>query len=186
MDSIETRICRICGVTKIISEFPHTHGKIHGRICKECSNRAHRKRYNDMTPEEKEIRLSNDRKCNKTPEQIVAKNTRERARNTKYKERVLYKNACKRARERGLEINIEENDIFIPSVCPVLGIPILRDATINSDNSPSLDRIDNSKGYVKGNVRVISWRANSLKRDANIEEIRSILEYMENMEKSTH
>jgi repressor of nif and glnA expression len=53
-------------------------------------------------------------------------------------------------------------------------------------NSPTLDRICNGRGYVKGNVRVISWRANSLKRDANIEEIRSILKYMENTEKSTH
>jgi hypothetical protein len=43
------------------------------------------------------------------------------------------------------------------------------------DNSPSLDRIDTSKGYVKGNVWVISWRANKLKSDATLAELESIV-----------
>jgi hypothetical protein len=41
-----------------------------------------------------------------------------------------------------------------------------------SDGSPSLDRIDPGQGYVPGNVRVISDRANRLKGDRSIETLR--------------
>jgi hypothetical protein len=37
--------------------------------------------------------------------------------------------------------------------------------------SPTLDRIDNSKGYIVGNVWVISMRANRLKSDATVDEL---------------
>ena len=39
------------------------------------------------------------------------------------------------------------------------------------DNSPSLDRIDSSKGYTPDNVWVISRRANIIKHDATLEEL---------------
>jgi hypothetical protein len=47
------------------------------------------------------------------------------------------------------------------------------------DSSPSLDRIDNSKGYVKGNVAVISFRANTLKNNATADELRAIANFMD-------
>jgi len=46
------------------------------------------------------------------------------------------------------------------------------------DAAPSIDRVDNSKGYVPGNVRIISWRANRLKNDATVEEMELIIKYM--------
>jgi hypothetical protein len=42
-----------------------------------------------------------------------------------------------------------------------------------------LDRIDNNEGYVKGNVAVISFRANTLKNNATAEELRAIADYMD-------
>ena len=39
-----------------------------------------------------------------------------------------------------------------------------------SDNSPTLDKFYPSNGYVKGNIQIISWRANSLKKDGSPEE----------------
>ena len=46
-------------------------------------------------------------------------------------------------------------------------------------NSPSLDRTDPKLGYILGNVRVLSWRANYLKGDATVQEIRKLLAWME-------
>lgn len=68
----------------------------------------------------------------------------------------------------------------MPDVCPVLGIPMSREGRKgNRDGWPSLDRLDNVQGYTRDNVRIISYRANSLKRDATPEELRAVLRYME-------
>ncbi len=78
------------------------------------------------------------------------------------------------AKKRGIEFTIEEKDVIIPMLCPVLGIPIIHNTGNGegrSDNSPSLDRIHNDRGYIPGNVVVISWRANMLKKDASIAEL---------------
>jgi hypothetical protein len=63
------------------------------------------------------------------------------------KERVLWLNAKKRAERDRREFSIEPTDIFIPEVCPILGIPIDRNSTVRGGkDSPSLDRLDNNKG----------------------------------------
>jgi hypothetical protein len=82
-----------------------------------------------------------------------------------------------RAKKSGLEFNLVPADLLVPALCPVLGIPLVIGRK-NSPNSPSVDRFDNSKGYVKGNVRVISHRANMLKRDATLAEIERLAAYM--------
>ena len=81
-----------------------------------------------------------------------------------------------RSRVKGHEVTIEESDIDIPIICPILGIPIFVEGRINvragpSDNSPSLDRIDNTKGYIKGNVQVLSHKANTMKGSASPEDL---------------
>lgn len=93
--------------------------------------------------------------------------------------RQLYLNALYRAKRDGIPFSLKRGDIEIPECCPVLGIPLIVGSD-KRDNIPTLDRIDNSKGYIKGNVRVISHRANRLKSDATIEEMKRILRYMEN------
>ena len=63
----------------------------------------------------------------------------------------LWYSAKERADTKGLPFDIELSDINVPSVCPVLGIPInIDNKDIRSDNSPSLDKFYPSKGYVKG------------------------------------
>lgn len=86
-----------------------------------------------------------------------------------------------RANKRGMEFDLTQEDLILPAVCPVLGIPIIVGAGSNAHpNCPSVDRMDNNKGYTKGNIRIISNRANLLKKDATLEEMRAIVRYMEN------
>lgn len=98
----------------------------------------------------------------------------------KNKEKLLFRSARYRAEQKNIDFDISIDDIIIPNVCPILGIPIYRDAKLNKDNSPSIDRIDNSKGYIKGNICVISYKANTLKSFGTIEEFYKIIEYMKN------
>lgn len=90
----------------------------------------------------------------------------------------MLRSARGRAKKRGLLCTITINDFEIPTVCPVLGISLAFENRTQEDNSPSLDRIDNSKGYVSGNVMVISFRANKLKSDATAEELQLLSEYV--------
>ena len=83
---------------------------------------------------------------------------------------MLWLAARQRAKRYELEFDITEDDIKDPLVCPILGIEIIPGAPPRSPNLPSLDRIDNDKGYTKDNVQVISYRANTLKSDMTVEE----------------
>src|SRR5258708_29715579 len=56
------------------------------------------------------------------------------------------------AKWRNLEFNLTIEDIVIPKFCPVFGIQLKTGLGTHTKASPSIDRIDNSKGYVKGNV----------------------------------
>lgn len=90
----------------------------------------------------------------------------------------LFTSAKKRATKKNQLFTISVEDIVVPEVCPVLGITLAIATGHRKDNSPSVDRIDNSKGYIPGNVQVISNRANRIKSDAKIEELLMIAEYM--------
>lgn len=87
--------------------------------------------------------------------------------------------ATARAKKNNIEITIQESDIIIPDVCPILGIKIAPNDGAVSGSSLSLDRKDTTKGYVPGNVFVISHRANNLKRDMTISQLKALLKYME-------
>ena len=52
--------------------------------------------------------------------------------------------------------------------------PMAHSQQCNYGDSPSLDRIFPESGYTKGNVRVISWRANWIKNNSTIEEIEKL------------
>lgn len=76
------------------------------------------------------------------------------------------------------EWDLEMRDIVWPTLCPILGIPLDYFAPVRAENSPSFDRIDCSKGYIKGNVEIVSWRANRIKNDGTKEEHQKIVEWM--------
>lgn len=84
-----------------------------------------------------------------------------------------------RAKNSGLEFSLTLEDIKIPEICPYLKIPLTRiiGEGVQWTNA-SLDRIDNSKGYTKDNIEVISFKANSMKQHASIEDLRSFSTYV--------
>ena len=99
-------------------------------------------------------------------------------------ERGILGRAQQRAKKLGLDFNLELLDIVIPETCPLLGIVLERKTGIQADSTPSLDRIDSSLGYVKDNVWVISWRANNIKRDATLEELKKLVDGLEKVRRT--
>lgn len=91
--------------------------------------------------------------------------------------------ARRRSKETGLPFNITAKDIFIPDKCPVLGILLFKGDGKLHDNSPTLDRLQPELGYVKGNVVVISYKANRIKNNGNLKDLKAVAEWMESVEK---
>jgi hypothetical protein len=86
-----------------------------------------------------------------------------------------------RAKRNGLDFDLTPEDILPwPTHCQVFGVPLQFDCSRHvAEYSPSIDRHDNRLGYVKGNVRVISRRANILKNSATVDELRAVVQYLE-------
>lgn len=90
-------------------------------------------------------------------------------------EKRIYHRAKHRAKIKKLDFNIEVSDINIPEYCPVFKKPFIIG---DKDWGTSIDRLNPSKGYVKGNILIISNRANTLKNNASIEELELIIEFI--------
>lgn len=92
----------------------------------------------------------------------------------------VLKGSKRRAKEKGLEHNLTKEWLLenLPEKCPVFNIELVFGG--ERYNSPSLDRVDNHKGYTIDNVRIISNKANTLKSNATIEELEAIVRYMKN------
>jgi len=86
--------------------------------------------------------------------------------------RKMWYTAQARARYSNLEFDIHHTDIHIPEYCPYLGIKITTTQNEGRQiSNASLDRIDSTKGYIKGNIQVISDLANRMKQDATQEQL---------------
>lgn len=84
-----------------------------------------------------------------------------------------------RARQNGAEFTIVKEDIIIPEICPILGFSLTK-GNGYLPNAMSLDRVNNNKGYIPGNVRVISRQANLLKSSLTLEILENIIKYIKN------
>jgi len=112
-----------------------------------------------------------------------AKNNPEKAKEILRKSRMrnpekrLFNAAKNRAIRKGIDFNIELKDIVIPNKCPYLNVEFIYG---DYDKSLSLDRIDSTKGYIKGNIQVISVKANRMKNTATKEELIIFAKYILN------
>jgi hypothetical protein len=90
-------------------------------------------------------------------------------------EYTIWNSAKSRARRDGLEFNIEPSDIVVPEKCPYLKCKLTPGIGKVCDTSPSLDRINPRLGYIKGNIQVISFRANTIKAGRTLSELQDEL-----------
>lgn len=154
--------CIVCGEAKPVSEFyPDNHSRNGYRSkCKSCQ----------MVD-------------NTTPEALAKKrdyNQRTRAEDVRI---ALYEHSKHRAKVQGVPYGITKEDIIVPKRCPVLDLPLEKGKGRIQDNSPTMDKVIPALGYVIGNCIVMSRRANTLKRDATIDEIYQIDAYMQRVKK---
>ena len=88
----------------------------------------------------------------------------------------MLSDAHRRAKRDGVPFALQLQDIQIPAHCPLLGVELKVGVGKRTDNSPTLDKIIRARGYVCGNVMVVSHRANRIKSDATLEELALLLE----------
>jgi hypothetical protein len=93
----------------------------------------------------------------------------------------MIRDAQRRAKRQRVPFSLQVEDIEIPMVCPVFGIPLFNGKGQAGDNSPTLDRIIPSLGYVPGNVLILSNRANRIKTDATPLEIYKVARFSEDL-----
>jgi hypothetical protein len=87
--------------------------------------------------------------------------------------------AKKRAKLAGVPFKLKRSDVVVPMCCPILNIPLKSGVGRSHDASPSLDRIEPRKGYVRGNIAVISQRANQIKNVASAMELFAVAHWLE-------
>jgi hypothetical protein len=83
-----------------------------------------------------------------------------------------------RCKKNGTPFSITAEDLILPTHCPILNIELQVGGKLR-DNSPSVDKIIPSLGYIPGNVAIISMKANRMKSDSSVEDLRKIISYIE-------
>lgn len=156
---------------------------VSSRGCYECAIHSHNEWVN-KNPDK--LKIIDERSYSKNKKKKITKQ-QEWCKNNY--SRYLWRSAKNRAKMLSIEFNITPDDIVIPIICPVLGFPLqngIFEKQKNREFCPSLDRIDPIKGYTKGNVRVISYRANRWKSDMTLDEMRKIVQDMEILGEQTN
>lgn len=172
MDISILRTCKHCQLPKTFEELVKDKRKKDGviAICKVCSHKQTKARPSyEKSKEEINRRYREDNVF------AERKKLSRQKYHLDYLPRVILSNAKVRARRMGIEFNLEESDIIIPEFCPLLNIPIYRGTNTVKGNSPSLDRKDTRLGYIKGNVQIISYKANTMKSDATPDELKNFI-----------
>lgn len=178
------KYCNECKQWLPLSEFGFHSKKGKGRryinsVCKKCAcirtkqspNRKETVKFNnEVNAVRREIDLEFkkhlsdiDKKYNHSNRGIIMK---------------MLQRAKTRAALLNKEFNLEPEDIIIPEYCPILGLKLEVSSTQGgNESSPSLDRIDSSKGYIKGNIQVISRQANIMKNSADSDTLKKFAKY---------
>lgn len=95
--------------------------------------------------------------------------------------KTAWERARARAKKNGTEFTITPEDVAAvwTNTCPIYQMPLVTNQGKPDGNSHSIDRINNDKGYIPGNIAIVSMRFNSEKRNLSPELLRRMLAYME-------
>lgn len=146
--------------------------------CKVCTAATRNKKYSQ------EYYQKHKQKCDQNTadwRENNPKKAREGALRAYYRNwySALYSRVKRRARKRGIQFEVTREYVKQLKVdtCPVFGVPLVLEPGVQ-DNSPSLDRVIPALGYVEGNLRIISNRANRMKYDGTAAEHEAIAAYI--------
>jgi hypothetical protein len=165
----ESKLCPHCSTVKLFTEFNNNKATKDGkqRLCRPCDNERLKSNRNRRIDQYKKY------------EQDYRK---ARANDLEYRLRNLLNASRARARNKDREHEITLQDLYdlypIDNKCPVFGFELEWNSAGFRETSPSIDRIDSSKGYTKDNIQIISWKANRLKAYATVEDLEAVIAFM--------
>ena len=168
---VKTKVCLSCNAEKPAQDFHLNASTKDGlqKHCKECR----KSRYDKDSVVVRGKKLKRYYKDHKGTLSSIKEYRHKKP------ELIMLANAKARAKRLNLPLEITVDDVVIPDFCPILGIPLVVADGIPTENSPSLDRFIPEKGYVRGNISVISYKANRLKSNGSVEDLRKIANWME-------
>lgn len=166
----DTKICLWCKEElsqSLFSKCRNSRDGLQSR-CKKCDNEYNKKRRERIGKTEMRKKYNEYRKS--------------RLNDFDYRISALWSASKQRAVANNREHSITKQDLkdLFPSDfrCPVFGFELEWGDAGFRETSPSIDRIDSTRGYTKDNVQIISWKANRIKSYATIDEIETVLNYM--------
>ena len=183
--------------TDIVNIMARPVKKLENRLCKLCDKTLHFKLYRKV------YRLKKGKRKGQVLGWTASDNSKrfsvcnecEKARfYARYRQnpipQLIY-NFKKRAKAKNVPFDLKPQDIKeklnnAGKIWPVLVIKmqISKLGSKSNDLAPSIDRIDPKKGYVKGNMIVVSMRANRIKTDASPEEIKKVAYFYDKLLKN--
>lgn len=165
----QSKVCCWCKEDKFLSEYTKNIAAADGLQyrCRTCDIAYQKKRRADNLEKNLEYGRAYQKK---------------RRENFDYRLKMLIHASKQRAKDKNRvhEITVKYIKAIYPKdgKCPIFGIELEFNSAGFRENSPSIDRIDSSKGYTVDNIQIISWKANRIKSCATVEELEAIVSYM--------
>lgn len=170
------KFCPVCNQTKSTDEFYKSTKSLSTDglqfLCSDCYN------YHNSINQGKDRNYFRklQAEVDKDFKEYLIKQKRENSRKNHIS--TMLNNAKKRALKKGLEFSLTKEDIIIPDVCPILGVPFEIGTKENYDYTPTIDRINNNLGYTSNNIQIISNKANTMKNSASFEMLHTFADYI--------
>lgn len=164
-----TKTCKTCKEEKLPSEFSLNRAAKDGLQynCRVCDN----KRQAERREKNLAAHLEYGRKYQQ-----------KRRLDFDYRLQMLINASKQRAKlnDREHDITVEDIKAIYPvdGCCPIFGLKLEFNGAGFRDNSPSIDRIDSTKGYTRDNVQVISWKANRIKGASSLQDLEMMVAYL--------